>query len=215
MSTILRPFRSLRALYGVAALVHDPNRLNEVFEMADALATPENLNPIIEDICRLPGPAGAFDDRHRLKIDLPLLRQLPEGSFGRAFAAHMDANSLDPGAIPRLASPDAFSFFRAHLYETHDIWHVVTGFGTDWPSEMGLQGFYLAQLGGPLPAMLLMAGVLRIMTFERTASDRLLDLAARGWSLGKRGQPFFGVRWDDYWDVPLAEVRRQVGLGAV
>jgi ubiquinone biosynthesis protein Coq4 len=33
-------------------------------------------------------------------------------------------------------------------YETHDIWHVVTGFHTDVAGELGLQAFYLAQFPG-------------------------------------------------------------------
>ncbi len=34
-----------------------------------------------------------------------------------------------------------------HLYQTHDIWHVVTGWGNDLPGEVGLGGFYSAQFG--------------------------------------------------------------------
>ena len=37
------------------------------------------------------------------------------------------------------------SFVSHRLHETHDIIHVLTGFGTDLVGEMGLQAFALAQ----------------------------------------------------------------------
>src|SRR5438477_261218 len=79
---------------------------------------------------RDPRCALALDERHRFRIDLASLRGLAPGTLGRTFAEHMIANGLDPSALPDLPSTDRRSFFRAHLYETHDIWHVVTGFTT-------------------------------------------------------------------------------------
>jgi ubiquinone biosynthesis protein Coq4 len=34
----------------------------------------------------------------------------------------------------------------------------------------------------------------------------------RGWLLGKRSRPLFGMRWDDHLERPLDEVRRSLGL---
>lgn len=36
-----------------------------------------------------------------------------------------------------------------HFYQTHDIWHVVTGWGNDLPGELELGTFYAAQFGNP------------------------------------------------------------------
>jgi ubiquinone biosynthesis protein Coq4 len=35
---------------------------------------------------------------------------------------------------------------------------------------------------------------------------------ARGWLLGRRSRQLFGVRWDDYMAMPLAEVRAVLGI---
>ena len=40
---------------------------------------------------------------------------------------------------------------------------------------------------------------------------RLREIA-RGWLLGRRSRPLFGVRWDDYLALPLDEVRARLGL---
>ena len=208
----LPPLRALKAFYSLARLVHDPDRLGEVFEMSDALATREATQPMIDHLVKDPVVARSLEERHRIRIDLAELRRLPEGTLGRAFADHMAAANLDPGALPTLSSEDAHGFFRAHLYETHDIWHVVTGFGTDVVGELGLQAFYQAQIPGALPSLLLAVGFVRSALFDRELTVPFMEALVRGWRMAKAARPLFGVRWDELWTVPLADVRRDLGL---
>ncbi len=208
----LSPLRAAKALYSLAALVRDPNRLGEVFEMSDAIAAPELIGPVVDDLARDPRCAAALDQKHRFRIDLRALAALPPGTLGRALADAMIAQGLDPSALPTLDAPDRNTYFRAHLYETHDVWHVVTGFGTDWLGEIGLQAFYAAQIPGPLPSMLLAVGFLRTAIYERQASTPLFEEITRGFTMGRRASPLFGVHWDELWDVPLDTVRLSLGL---
>lgn len=193
-------------------LVRDPNRLDEVFAIADQLEQTEAIDAIIDHVRRDPGGARALVERPRVSLDLARLRTLPEGTFGREVARFFDANGLDPAALPRMPSPDPRSFVRAHLYETHDLWHVATGFDSDVPGEVGLQAFYLAQFPSRLSAVLL--GIMFFNTFLYRFDDHAprMDELARGWQMGKAARPFFGVRWNDLWDRPLADVRRTLGV---
>jgi ubiquinone biosynthesis protein COQ4 len=210
----LNPLRAAKTLYTLGVLVRDPNQLQKVFDMADALATPKLLAPMVDALARHPQGAKAFAERPRLRVDLAELRALPDGTLGREFAEHMIANGLDPAALPALPATDDHSFVRAHLYETHDVWHVITGFATDWPSEIGLQAFYLAQVPGPLSAALLAVGCLRLAAYDMGSRDAVMDAIARGWSMGRTARPFFGVRWDALWERPLADVRAELGVVA-
>lgn len=212
MAMKMSPFRAAKTLYTLAALVRDPNRLGKVFEMADALATPELLEPMAAVLRKHPDGARAFAERPRLKVDLKELEKLPLGTFGRAFADDMNRQGLDPSALPNLPTPDDHSYLRAHLYETHDVWHIVTGFQTDWKGEIGLQAFYLAQIPGPLAAALLAVGCLRLAAFEMESRDALMNEIVRGWQMGKRARPLFGVRWNELWTLSLEQVREQLGV---
>lgn len=215
MPKLLNAYRNVRALFSLAMLVRDPNRLNEVFEMADALATPETMTPVIDRLIKISPPevARAIEERHRLaRIDLRSLQALPEGTLGREFAEHMLHNNLDPTALPDLPSPDRISFFRAHLYETHDIWHVVTGYGTDLVGELALQGFYLAQIPGPLPALLIAVGFLRSALVDTDLTTPFMDALMSGYRMGKESTPLFGVHWDEWWTTPIDEVRATLGV---
>lgn len=208
----LNPLRAAKALFSLAQLVRDPSKLGQVFEMADALAHPAGLAEMVARLSKDPVKAKAFEERHRFKIDLPTLRKLPAGTLGRVFAEHMDAENLDPAALPALAVTDKASFFRAHLYDTHDIWHVVTDFRTDVFGEIGLMGFYLAQIGGPLPSLLLAVGFMRVALYNVEAGPDMMRSVERGWRLGNEATTFFGVHWDEMWSVPIAEVRNRLGI---
>jgi len=211
--TRISPLRAVKAIYSLVQLVRDPNALGQVFEMADALAEPAALAEVVGKIAAgNPVVDAALNERHRFTIDLVALRRLPEGTLGRVFADAMTAAGLDPGALPKLESPDRPSFFRAHLYETHDVWHTVTGFGMDRIGEIGLQGFYLAQIGGALPPLLIAVGFLRVAIYELDNSRTLMDEVTRGYEMGKRAKPLFGTHWDELWNLPLTELRARLGV---
>lgn len=212
-----RPMHAARALLSLVRLIRDPNRLGEVFSLADHLldaSTPERRAELIDHIRRAsPQAARAFAERPRVgKFDLKELAALPKGSLGQVFAAHMEKNGLDPSALPSIPSRTDVEFFRAHLYETHDIWHAVTGFGTTVAEELGLQAFYLAQIPGGLPAAILGGGMFNMLIFNMDERDVRMNAIVRGWMLGKRAQAFFGVHWGELWSVPVVEVRRRLGV---
>jgi ubiquinone biosynthesis protein Coq4 len=212
-----RPLHAAKALVSLVRLIRDPNRLGEVFSLADHLidaAPPGRADDIVDQIRRSsPEAARAFLDKPRVgRFDLTELAALPKGTLGQVFAEHMNANGLDPSALPSIPSRTEIEFFRAHLYETHDIWHAVTGFGTTVAEELGLQAFYLAQIPGGLPAAILGGSFFNTLLYKMDERDARMRAIVRGWLLGKRAQPFFGVRWGELWSVPMLEVRRRLGV---
>jgi ubiquinone biosynthesis protein Coq4 len=221
MKRILRALaeRAYRLVSILLAAVHairllfDPNRLGDVFVLDRAVTTPESLARIMARLRLDPDTASALRARRRLTpVDLERLAGLSPGTLGRTFADFMRARGLDPKSIPRHDDVDEPSFVHAHLYETHDLWHVVTGFDTDVAGELGVQAFYSAQLDSALARYLLIGGLLNSRMRDSEDWPRRLDAIARGWALGKRARPLFGRSWDDLWAVPLAEIRARLGI---
>ena len=208
------PFVVYRIGRAALRLVRDPNRLDEVIAMADELGDSPALDTIVAHLEQLPHGPAALADRPRVDVELPRLRALPDGSFGREAARFLDARKLDPADLPKRPAASAKAWVRAHLYETHDLWHVVTGFDTDVAGELGLQAFYLAQFPGKLSALILSIGMINTTLFAFDERTPRLDAIARGWQLGRTAHSFLGVRWADLWNLPLAEVRARVGVGA-
>lgn len=149
---------------------------------------------------------------HRLGRNLPpivtldQLRSHPLGSFGHAWAQHLDNNGLQPfGQAPR----------RQQL---HDGIHVLTGYGTDPLGEAEVQAFLLGAKFHPAH-LLLLGGLLR--GIQRRRRHALLSLSreavrSRLVAAFRRGQQshFDPDTWrpEQLLNLPLAEVRSQFGL---
>jgi len=144
-------------------------------------------------------------------IDLDALARKPEGTLGRVFAEHCRARNLNPNLA--YVPPDGeVDWMLHHAFLTHDIWHVVTGWGNDLAGETGLGAFYMGQLGAPAFFGYLL-GLLSLSTaFRRRSFQEFMDATTAGYEMGKRAEPLFGVDWSTLWDVPFAEVRARFGL---
>lgn len=207
MITPIQIFRGVRA---VARLTMDPTRLDEVFVLADMSEESPEIERMLEAIRSDPTFSKALFDRPRLgHVDLDALATLPEGTVGREYAEFMRARGLSHDDLLLVEGEGEMDFVRNHLRETHDIWHVATGFDTDVAGELGLQAFYLAQLAGPLPVLLLTVGMLNTLFRAMPDARRRLDAIARGWLLGKRARTLFGVAWAERWAQPVEAFRRE------
>lgn len=211
---IKNPIKMLRMLKSFWLLSQNPNRLDQVFEIADTGENKEVLQEVATWVARDPEGARSLREMPRVgSLSLDELEKNPEGSLGREFALHMRRNGLDPAAIPVPEIGDnSLRYVKAHLRETHDIWHVVTGMGTDVAGEIGLQAFYIAQLPSRLSAMLIAMGFLHVASVNPTSRDAMMSEVLRGWTLGKRAKLFFGVDWKAHWARPLSEVREMLGV---
>ena len=141
----------LAAAYG---LNKDPKRLDIDFKLGEAV----NQRAFTRVLARFErDPSGArvlaeepaIDSAH---IDVAALERLPEGTLGREYARFLRDNglTLDVFQRPTGAGIDPRAAYLAQrLRQTHDIWHVVTGYQADVPGEVLLQAFTFAQLRGP------------------------------------------------------------------
>lgn len=204
---------ALRAIHAWVTLVRDPNRLGEVFALADNMMDEKVASEMSAFFARSETGRHALATMPRTGvISLEQLRKLPAGTLGHAFAKHLDANGLDPSALPTRPATDDASYMQAHLYETHDIWHAVTGFGADVAGELGLQAFYLAQFPAKLAMAILAGGILNTMFYKDHERDARFDEIARGWLLGRKAKPLFGIDWTSRWEQPLDELRRELDI---
>lgn len=144
-------------------------------------------------------------------IDLAALSAMPEGSLGRALAHHCTSGDLDPNLV-RVDGDRPDDELLDRLYGTHDVWHVATGWGNDDTGEVGLGGFYVAQLEAPFFVFVLAIIFLNTVFMAPTTLRPRLDAFVAGYRAGRSAEPLFGVDWDSEWETPLAELRVRLGL---
>ena len=194
-------------------LLRDPKNLDDVKSLSFQLKDAGALHEMIEFFQSAPGTRGAFVRKPSIGVvNLADLRRMPHGSLGQAYAAFLGEHGIDPEDLNISVGISDEDYMVKHFYETHDIWHVVTGFGVDVANELGLQAFYAAQGPAPLSVALLALGLLNAFLYEPDDVDARLSAITDGWRLGKEAKPLFGVDWAAYWQRPLADVRRELGI---
>ncbi len=157
--------------------------------------------------------------------DRAALAALPAGSFGRAYLAYLDANRFDPHGLlhlkreleeqlrrrgePRAVLDPAREWFRNRGILTHDLWHVLTDYGTDDLGEAALLPFALAQSGGLANTFLVLGVAVRGTLLAGLGFPRYLFEA---WRRGRRTPWLAALPYEDLLTEPLADVRRLAGI---
>lgn len=205
--------QSLKMVAGLATFLKDPSSLDSIFAVSNS----------VKD-----GPLGEQTVRHLLSnsqfkalvdegwrpapIDLQKLQTLPEGSLGRCYADQLISQGITPDTlIDPSPVTNANEFVIHRLKETHDIVHVLTGFGVDGISEIGLQGFNLAQNRSPLAVMLIFGSMLSSLQNDDPL-EPLLRALAHGFQMGLDAELVVGRKLEEGWERPLQEWRKELRL---
>ncbi|MEM6835831.1 MAG: Coq4 family protein [Cyanobacteria bacterium P01_C01_bin.120] len=203
----------LNVIRGAITLVLDPQQTQSVYDVEDGLRHHRATALAVEFVKQHSEVAAIFADRYLAKSpDLAALAQLPAGSLGNLYAVYLDESGFDANFYRLITVEDDASYFLMRMRQTHDIWHLVAGFGTDVPGELGLKAFELAQTRRPLSAVLLSGGVLSAVFKAPESIGALLEQIAIGYRLGATAEPFLAQRWEDHWDRPLDDWRRQLNF---
>jgi ubiquinone biosynthesis protein COQ4 len=151
---------------------------------------------------------------YRPRVDLAQLATLPSGTFGRAYAEFMSHNGLSPLVLTDEIGPElrAANAFGIRLASTHDLVHVLSGFDTSWPGEMGVYAVQFAQRWSRLSWWL---GAATWLVYPLLTGFRIGALRAawaRGVAIGEAAPFLLGERLEDRFEESLAEVRRSYGI---
>jgi len=146
-------------------------------------------------------------------IDLEKLSQYPKGSFGREYAEHMKDNHLKPFNVsPQLDEMARRNVFALRYVVTHDIFHVLLGFDTSYAGEIGVLAFAAEQNYSPsLKISLKLARVIYSLLAPCQIKAIFANLR-KGQELAKNAKFLLGIRFEEYWEQPVSEVRAELGL---
>ncbi len=174
--------------------------------IAKMRAHPEGRRVLDE---RIPLPEGVLRPE--------LYASLPEDTLGHQYWKHCRENGLDPMLISTQsqavakrypATPD-HAFVYDRYRDSHDLWHVLTGYGTDMAGEAGIVAWTWAQLRN--------RGYLLIFMLNATMCSKRgrFDVWKTCWHGARHGlrSPFLlAVDWRRHMERPIDDVRRDLGL---
>ncbi len=209
------------ALRALRALLADPDDTAKAIELTYAIGR-NDFEQNFQRLAASPGGHHLLERRPSLAealSDRAALERLPAQSLARAYLEYLDRNGFTATSLldverrvrkrwereegqPELDPLRAW--FRDRSILTHDLFHVVTGYGTDDIGEATLLAFSLAQLGGRAAALLTAGATLEAW---RRLGSRWLRYAFRAWRRGRRATRLTLLPWEELLALPLETVR--------
>lgn len=216
----MRPFKAFGHFRN---LVKDKEDTAEVFHIAECLPSQRLLETarafcasdygrnLMESEPFLP---DLLDDHARLEA-------MPAGSVAHAYLAFMRAEGLSAAGLvaeheriltgrPRF--DDQFQWFANRIRDTHDLVHILTGYGRDALGEQCALGFSSGQYHGLTDVFLAWAGAAEIK--RRIKSDAPVFSAIReARRNGKAASPIYAQSVTALLAEPLEAARKRMAIG--
>jgi ubiquinone biosynthesis protein COQ4 len=217
-----QPIHWRRAFAELRALLDDPDDTDRAIHLIYALGGHE-FEHHFQRFAADPGGAALLAERPSLLAalsDREALAHLPEGSLGRAYLAYLDANGFAPTGLLEVqdrvraawqrdegvpALDPLRVWFRDRTILAHDLFHLLTDYGTDELGEATLLAFSLAQLGGRGQAFLTVGAALEV---ARTLGWGFFAYDFRAWRRGRRAAWLPALPWEELLPLRIETVRR-------
>ncbi|EPX63304.1 hypothetical protein D187_005710 [Cystobacter fuscus DSM 2262] len=140
-------------------------------------------------------------------LDLAALERLPEGTLGHGFARYFRDNKISPFETT-LELKNDLDYIAKRYRETHDLLHLVTGYGTDVIGEIELQAYALGNLGIRTAMLIVLYGTFQQIK-DRQSGVVHSEYMKRIWAAYRRGRasPLFLDFWfEHHWESPVSKV---------
>ncbi|KAI9795676.1 MAG: Ubiquinone biosynthesis protein [Sarcosagium campestre] len=139
------------------------------------------------------------------------LRNLPDGSLGRAYADWLDREGVtaDSREGVKYIDDEECAYVMQRYRESHDLLHALTGLPTVFEGEVALKAFEFANTLLPMTGLSTLAAV-RLKPAERVRfRTTYLPWALRN---GLASKELINVYWEEQLERNVADVRADLGI---
>jgi ubiquinone biosynthesis protein COQ4 len=214
----MQPLAAIRA---IRALFKNKEDTGQVFKIIEALKG-DAIAKAMETFRRTPvGQQVLAENRQLLATlcDQQYLRSLPEGAFGRIYQQFLETEGLSAEGLvdaskevpPRNKLQAEFELFTSRLRDSHDLQHVLTGYGRNPLGELSVLAFSYPHTRNRGIGFLVLVGMFKYK------KDFPLDIPVfravwEAYRNGKKAAWLPGVDWEAMLKLPLDEVRRTLNI---
>lgn len=213
----LRPLTALRAF---GRLIRDKEDTAQVFRIMQALSGKSVSRGYHRMLRTSEGARQAFihtEMAERLH-DRAWLQSFADGTVGAAYRQFVDARGftaeglaeVEREVVPFIDAPHPVVWYSRRLRDIHDIWHVLTGYGTDALGEACVVSFSYGQTGNLGFALIGWGAAREIRREDQTVPARRAVLQA--WRHGRSAAWLPALDYEALFAEPLAAARTRLGI---
>jgi ubiquinone biosynthesis protein COQ4 len=210
-STRLHPIAALRAMRNLKRNREDTR---QAVLLIDALRGKTSLRQFARFRQTETGRAVLAERRQLLDSlsDRKRLAALAPGTLGRSYYEFMAAENLTAEGLVKAAQiretlppGDDYTLFRERSRDTHDLLHVVTGYGRDPLGEGCVLAFSFAQSG--LKGFAVIAFVVAQRISRRIRGQPIRRAILEAYRQGRRAGWLYGADWENLLAEPVEAIR--------
>lgn len=214
-------YRPLRAVRSFQTLIKDKEDTSLVFKIFESLPSKTFL-PRVRDLAL--SPQGEFLRAHEPRLpdildDHVALRRTPKGSLAHAYCDFMEAEGLSAAGLVAEAEklgrqkyPDLVQWFMERSRDTHDLFHILTGYGRDALGEQCVLLFTHGQSPSQGHLLIGYAGAANIKKMVRGSKAPIFGAVRQAHRTGKGAPRLIEQSIRELLARPLDEVRRDMRI---
>ncbi len=216
---VLRP---LKAWHHFRELLKDKENTEEVFHIFESLPW-KGLRPAAEAFLNSErGQEIRASEPYLPAIldDHAALRRLPQGSVAHAYCDFMEREGLSASGLVdefdrfnngRYDFDDQFEWYMNRLRDTHDLLHILTGYGRDALGEQCVLAFTYSQQPSPAHLFIAYAGGINMKSRVKSSAP-VLRAVREGQKLGKACPRIVETSIRELLAMQVGEARAKLGI---
>lgn len=212
--------RPLKALAAFRKLIRNKEDTAQVFEIMRALSGRSIKRGYDRMLSSVEGGRQAFlrdELAHRLD-DPAWLERFEPGTVGAAYRAFRQARGFtadglvdaERQVVPFADAPHPLTWYSRRLRDVHDIWHVLTGYGTDALGEACVVSFSYGQTRNLGFAFIGWGAAREIQREARSVPAR--KAAFQAWRNGRAARWLPGLDYEALLAEPLDQARERLNI---
>ena len=146
-------------------------------------------------------------------------KQFAPGTVGAAYNHFLESTGYSADGLAEVSKvnreedmPHPYAWFGRRVRDTHDIWHVLTGYKADESlGEAALVAFSYAQVGGLGWAFI--GGAAALKSRKVTGNNLFMKAVWEGYKRGRKAKWISGEDYEKLMHEPLDLARQRLGLG--
>jgi len=214
-------YRPLRAIRNFQMLMKDKEDTAAVFRIFESLPSKDFLPRIAEFTLSERGAYLRQTEPCLPEIldDHAALRRTPKGSLAHAYCDFMEAEGLSAAGLvaesdragrPRF--PDLVEWYINRSRDTHDMFHVLTGYGRDALGEASVLLFTHGQAPSQGHLLIGYAGAANIKKIAKGTKAPVFGAVREAHRIGKGAPPLINQPIRQLLERPLEDVRAELRI---
>jgi len=213
-------YEPLKAWHHFRILLKDKENTAEVFKIFDALPSKDFMRRVRALTLSAQGEDLRARERSLPAIldDHEALRRLPKGSVAHAYCDFMEREGLSAAGLVeeseksgRPIYDDLVQWYGFRLRDTHDLMHVLTGYGRDALGEQCVLLFTHGQNPSHGHLLLGYAGAWHMKGLVKSSAP-VLKAVRQAHQTGRACPSLVGMSITDLLAMDLGEARRKLGI---